>query len=209
MKGSSKTTIFSLVCYFILSIVFWIVLFLVSPDYVEFAVTNEEIERMQIPDNRNVYSYDFDINTWQETYDRIRQTEKTQGIVGTILLIYALMGYILMFSVVEKEAMHKSYLPLLFCLFVAIFIISNVYYNYIFAPFSKNTKDYMKYFILLKTLPTSVISYTIIRKIFMLFTTKEPKLVGKFDWMTDPGNWLFTMMVFLGGFGAAYFIPWF
>ena len=130
----------SLTCFLILSIAFWISLFIISPSYVEFALTKSEVEKRLVPEDRKVYVYEYTPKDLLKTYQHIKQVESTQNVVKLAVLIYGIIGMLIFFSF-ERKILHKIYLPLILIIFISIFITSHIYYNFIFGPFTDKFND--------------------------------------------------------------------
>lgn len=103
-----------------------------------------------------------------------------------------------------KVLTNKMCLPLLFILFIADTIISKVYYNSFLASYAGVFDKYDSNLCVFKILPVALIIYVILRKVFIYVTGEEPKIVLNREFT---GNYLFTLLVILGGIIISSFIP--
>lgn len=108
-----------------------------------------------------------------------------------------------------NKLINKICLPLLFIHFILNVVISKVYYNYFFIPYDNTLYTYNSNMGLLKILPITLTLYVILRKVFMYLTGEEPKIVGKSAFFSDFCNYLFTILVLLGGIALTFIIPFY
>lgn len=198
----------TLVIYFLSGVILWTTLFFVSPTYIEFSVSKEQARKIQIPKDRKVFVTELTIENHKDYFQKKSEIQDTHANVAGALFVYGLAGFLIIFTFAEK-IVHKYYLPIILLLYTLIHIVANIYYNFIFKPFTTLSDSYTEYFILIKPLPIVLISYLFFRALFLTLGSEEPKFVGKMGFFTDPLNWLFTTCVMFSGLLVGNLMFWF
>lgn len=157
-----------------------------------------------------VCSYIISIILWSVLFYISQNTNRFESIREDI--VFTCQMYVLVIGLISlflgKQLINKICLPLLFILFITDAIVSKVYYNWFLAPFAGVFDKYDTNLGVFKILPITLILYLILRKIFILLTGEEPKIVGKYAFFDGTGNYLFTLLVVLGGIVLSFLVPW-
>jgi len=128
-------------------------------------------------------------------------------------IIFIAQMYVMVIGIISlclgNKLINKIYFPLLFILFIIDAVISKVYYNCFLAPFAGVFDTYDSNLGVFKILPFTLTLYVIFRKFFILIKGEEPEIVGRYAFFDGTGNYLFTILVILGGIVLSFLVPWF
>jgi hypothetical protein len=196
--------------YLIFSAVFWIVLFYVTPIYVEFVIYQSDSTNPTLLGHQNVFVVESNSTDITDILDKnlhIKEIEKKQSDIQFTLYIYGLISSIPLL-IYEKRLLNRICFPYLLSVYILILMISSIYYHSYFEIFDNKFVDFKGYFWIIRSLPFIFITYYLLRQIFLFFNFKEPELVGNIKAFTEPENGVFTFLVYVIGIIVGKFM-WF
>lgn len=199
-----KSAEITLICYFLISIIFWLAVFCITPYHKAFTLTKTQAERIQTIDNTKVFNYKEYFRFDQEYLEKI---EKIQPYIEVGILIYGFLGVLIIVSL-ESKLRNKYYFASIVILYVGVYVIAALYYKYFYNPFIPTSGSFDG-FLLIKIAPYYIVCYALLRKLFMFIMEEEPRIVGKWELFSDPINWLFTFFVTIASVILVVINPWF
>lgn len=126
-----------------------------------------------------------------------------EDIIFTCQMYVMVIGFTSLF--LSNKLINKMCLLLLFILFITDTIVSKIYFNHYLAAFAGVFDGYDTNLGVFKILLTTLVLFLILRKIFILLTGEEPIIVMERGFTS---NYIFTVLVLVGGIVLSYLIPW-
>ena len=210
---NQETPIYIMMIVALVSVLFWVILFIFTPLQVKFAVDKKFLSTHNLPSNQKTLVCDcnfednFSMDGFEDQLKKEAEASKSQEPIIVSILIFMMINFFV-FMYFSETLINKTITIPLLCIFLFDIVCSYILYRWIFHPFSTSIQDDQQAFKIVQILPFLVISFHIFRKLFKLFMVEEPKLVGREAMFTDFVNWLFTMLVFGSAVTAGMLIPW-